>query len=206
MEKVSVLPQTIYRFKSTPELLKDTQIKVVDLQWQNNGNNSISLDYFLNKKIEFQNLHNWFYECLLEVKNELNYIVEDIKITQSWANLNLKGQSHHPHKHPNSMLSGVYYLTDCNVGTRFFMQNIWGNFNGDQSSVCIFDLLPNYNSVITHIENEKPGTLVIFPSTLPHSVDSNMGENPRYTISFNSFPSGNIGNFDNLDGVLLEVK
>lgn len=206
MQKVSILPQTIYRFKSTPELLKDTQIKVADLQWQNNGNNSMSIDYLLNKKIEFQNLHNWFYDCLLEVKNELKYMVEEIKITQSWANLNLNGQSHHPHKHPNSMLSGVYYMTDCNVGTRFFMPSIWGNSNGDQSSICTFELLPNHSSVVTHIESEESGTLIIFPSTLLHSVDYNMVENPRYTISFNSFPSGNIGNFENLDGVLLEVK
>jgi UDP-glucose 4-epimerase len=45
----------------------------------------MSIDYLLNKKIEFQNLHNWFYDCLLEVKNELKYMVEEILKDYAYA-------------------------------------------------------------------------------------------------------------------------
>ena len=34
---------------------------------------------------------------------------DKLVITQSWLNKNKKGESHHEHVHPNSMVSGVWY-------------------------------------------------------------------------------------------------
>ena len=53
--------------------------------------------------------------------------------------------------------------------------------------------------VITPVENQ----LVLFPSTLQHSVDINMSENERYAISFNVFPIGKLGNDLTLDELYL---
>ena len=33
-----------------------------------------------------------------------------LKITQSWINFTKKGEYHHPHAHPNSLISGVFYV------------------------------------------------------------------------------------------------
>jgi hypothetical protein len=34
----------------------------------------------------------------------------NLKITQSWTNYTDKGQYHHKHEHPNSFVSGVFYV------------------------------------------------------------------------------------------------
>jgi hypothetical protein len=61
------------------------------------------------------------------------------------------------------------------------------------------------SQVIAKIKT-SPGKLVLFPSHLYHSVDEHMIEDhPRYSLSFNTFPSGQIGNFAALAGLNLEV-
>ena len=52
---------------------------------------------------------------------------------------------------------------------------------------------------ITPIENQ----LVLFPSTLQHSVDINMSENERYALSFNVFPVGKLGDDSSLDELIF---
>ena len=45
------------------------------------------------------------YKFVKEVMNSNS----DMVITQSWINKSGKGESHHEHVHPNSMVSGVWY-------------------------------------------------------------------------------------------------
>ena len=40
----------------------------------------------------------------------LKYYVEDIVITDMWANVLKPGEMHPPHTHSNNFLSGVWYL------------------------------------------------------------------------------------------------
>jgi uncharacterized protein (TIGR02466 family) len=207
METLQILHQQIYKFKSTPYLLRDTQNKVADLTWSNNLNNLRSIDGHLHKNTDFIDLHEWFHECLLIVKREVNYWADDIKITQSWANKNLEGSSHHPHCHANSIISGVYYLTNSDEGTKFYIPSIWGTYNSKTSIKNAFEyFLPDNSSTVYHAERAEMGTLIIFPSNLDHFVDPNASNIPRYTISFNSFLCGDIGDFANLSGLRLEIK
>ena len=37
---------------------------------------------------------------------------EDLQVSESWANLSLKGEEHHIHEHPFSIESGVLFLDD----------------------------------------------------------------------------------------------
>ena len=48
-------------------------------------------------------------------------------------------------------------------------------------------------------------TMILFPSNLEHSVDENFEKLSRITISFNSFPSGQVGLTDSLAGIYLDV-
>ena len=48
--------------------------------------------------------------------------------------------------------------------------------------------------------------MVIFPSSLNHAVDINRSDDIRYTISFNAFPSGRIGIFNDLIGMDICVN
>lgn len=206
MEKVNILPQTIYKFKSSEELLNDTLEKVKNLQWGPNQFNSSSDDKYLNKSQNFIKLHEWFDECITIIKRDLEYDCSEMKITQSWANKTEKGQAHHPHTHPNSILSGIYYLNNVNCPTRFAMSSIWKTFEPFAPLAKSFQLFStNDPSIVFHPITPEEGTLLIFPSNLEHGVDDN-NDGTRYTISFNTFPSGDVGSFGFLTGLRIEVK
>ncbi len=98
-----------------------------------------------------------------------------------WANANGKLASNNPHNHPNSILSGVYYV----------------KVEGDCGDLLILDprkqawvLQPEFsertplNSSVQTISPED-GALIIFPSWLEHGVNRNLSDEDRISISFN---------------------
>ena len=58
-------------------------------------------------------------------------------------------------------------------------------------------------SDVIHKEPTKSGHLLIFPSHLIHSVDENLSEHSRYSVSFNSFFSGQVGDDNSLSKVVI---
>ena len=129
----------------------------------------------------------------------------DFRITQSWLNKTLRNSDgHHIHNHPNSFISGVFYVrvnpdVDYIVFSRpnqqFFQFPIkeYNSFNSYQWAVGVSE-----------------GQLLLFPSTLIHEVKppkvSDMISSDdidvyadRISLSFNVFPSGRIGDSINLN-------
>ena len=111
---------------------------------------------------------------------------ESIHMINAWININPKYTSNNVHTHPESALSGVYYIkTPEECGDIIFyhpsnelMQRDW--------SVCRYSkkqFLAS-NSPRWAITPKK-GVLYIFPSWLGHCVDSNKSEEERISISFN---------------------
>jgi len=104
-----------------------------------------------------------------------------IEISGCWATVLATGAMHKAHSHPNNYLSGVYY-----VRTRPGADTI--NFRDPryQASVVrppVVELTSeNTDQVVVKVEN---GTLLMFPSYLEHSVDDNLSEAERVSISFN---------------------
>jgi len=102
-------------------------------------------------------------------------------ITQCWANKNLPGARQHEHIHPNSIISGVFYF---NIGGKLppiqFARDIPGVIKLDAVKYNNFNaesfLLPCV-----------PGELLLFPSNLRHSVPTNLSEETRYSLAFNTF-------------------
>jgi uncharacterized protein (TIGR02466 family) len=106
---------------------------------------------------------------------------EDIEITGCWATILGPGAEHGMHCHPNSYLSGVYYLS-----TRPGADAI--NFHDPRSQAGIIrppvrELTgENTDQVVVRV---KDGTLLLFPSYLQHSVPANSSSEERTSISFN---------------------
>ena len=102
------------------------------------------------------------------------------EITACWTTVLAKGAAHKIHSHPNNFLSGVYY-----VCTRPGADTI--NFHDPrrQTSVIrppVVELTAdNTDQVVVKVRN---GALLMFPSFLEHSVDANMSEEERISISF----------------------
>lgn len=110
----------------------------------------------------------------------------EMYITESWVNKTEKGQSHHRHWHPNSIVSGVVTLAgDPTTGHLRFITSQYDMLEFELSS-------PNlYNSKSWSIPSE-PGNIVLFPSNLEHLVEEYQGDTPRITLSFNTFVRGKI--------------
>ena len=144
------------------------------------------------------------------IEQELEHFIDalgiraDLKfsIKNSWAvrhHLNDWSQSH---IHSNSLFSGILYLkVDSNSGNINFRksQNTGLGLASIRIPYTESNIFNLESYVITPVENQ----LVLFPSTLQHSVDINMSENERYAISFNVFPIGKLGNDLTLDELYL---
>ena len=113
-------------------------------------------------------------------------------ITQCWANRNPKGSKHHEHVHPNSIISGVMY---------FQINEKLPPISFSKANQDGMKLDPEkYN----HVNSEsfmlpcKTGELILFPSSLKHSVPINQGDEDRISVSFNTFCIDVIGSEQSL--------
>jgi uncharacterized protein (TIGR02466 family) len=103
------------------------------------------------------------------------------EITACWATVLAKGAAHKIHSHPNNFLSGVYYVcTPPGADTI--------NFHDPRSQTAVIRppvvelTADNTDQVVVKVRN---GTLLMFPSFLEHSVDANLSEEERISVSFN---------------------
>jgi uncharacterized protein (TIGR02466 family) len=116
----------------------------------------------------------------------------EIFITQSWINWTKKGEFHHKHEHPNSFISGVLYLfTDPAKDTITFWR---AGYKQMQLAPKTYDIL---NSDSWRF-NVRAGDMVLFPSSLTHSVNEVVAENVRVSLAFNSFIKGTFGDKESL--------
>lgn len=102
-------------------------------------------------------------------------------ISNCWANINIPGSSNQVHNHPNSILSGVYYVAAPEKGGDLFFL--------DPRVPAIMHPLPltKHNPWTFERVVYKPqvGRLLIFPSWLYHGVEPNLSEQDRVCVSFN---------------------
>ena len=114
----------------------------------------------------------------------------DVYITQSWANYTEPNQYHHKHSHPNSFISGVFYVNAIkNEDMIKFYKDLpfIYQINHNQPN--------NYNSGDVAILVET-GDLVLFPSNFTHNVPPTTSKETRISVSFNTFIKGNLGDED----------
>ena len=110
----------------------------------------------------------------------------DPYITQSWLNITEKNQGTHPHRHPNSIVSGVFYV-EADDEIIFYDTN--GSSFNTKCSVKKMKVSKN--------------DLILFPSTLLHYVPNNTKTRTRITIAFNTFATGTFGDHNILTGLNL---
>lgn len=143
--------------------------------------------YVLDKPI-FSELKNFIMQSIKEYMATVYSNVDfEVYITQSWANFTNPGQFHHKHTHPNSFISGVFYINAIKNEDMI-------KFSRKRTN--IFDIAPkspnNYNShdVVILVET---GDLVMFPSDFEHEVPPTTSNETRISIAFNTFIRGYFG-------------
>ena len=163
--------------------LADTTDEVTD----NYGFRSSS-SYVLNNN-EVSTLRNWIIDCLDEYAiNVLGYDIAGMAITQSSVSIKDNSQKHIAHKHPNSLISGVFYFDDNDTAITFTKED------NDFLMVKRNTEIAPYNQY--HITPMKYG-LILFPSWLEHEVSVNT-DAKRYSMSLNSVPLGGFGSAGDL--------
>jgi uncharacterized protein (TIGR02466 family) len=108
---------------------------------------------------------------------------DNIKIDNIWVNINGHKDSNNTHLHPNSLISGVYYVNAFeNAGALKFSRDDIIAYDWNERTI---DTLNEYNS-ISYFSKPVVRNLVLFPSWLSHSVFPNESQTQeRISISFN---------------------
>ena len=152
-----------------------------DDRWQTRSAN-------LHKQKEFKEFTELVISTSKEILDKLKYDVEDIVITDMWANV-LKSGEHHPaHTHSNNFLSGTYYL------------------HSDQGASIMFQdprpaagvILPRMSEQTIATANlltyaSKQNRAIFFPSWLQHWVEPNKSKTNRISIAWNIQVKGQVG-------------
>ena len=121
-----------------------------------------------------------------------------LEITQAWVNYTKNGQYHHKHAHPNSIISGVFYIQAAKDVDRiyFFNSEIYKQIKIIPKEVHV------YNSESWWLPAPN-GTLLLFPSSLTHMVSRTTGEDTRISLSFNTFYKGKLGSDEMLTSLTI---
>jgi uncharacterized protein (TIGR02466 family) len=191
-----IFPTPIYISKLDRELTP-LELKFVDKNkkdfYKNDGNITSNNNYILNEK-PFANIKK---ELDLRVQDYFDKVISPANkitpyITQSWLNYTETNQYHHKHAHPNSLVSGVFYI----------------NCHEEHDKIKFFN--DNYKTIKLEVKDwniwnsqswwfsVKTGDVILFPSSLTHMVETKQGDNTRISLAFNVFIKGTVGNNKNL--------
>jgi uncharacterized protein (TIGR02466 family) len=187
----NIFPTPVYTSRLDRKLTEE-ELLFIDknkLNINRNENNTVSNDnYILNNK-EFKNLKE---ELDLRVQDYFNKIISPIDgitpyVTQSWLNYTEKNQSHHQHEHPNSIISGVFYIKcNKNIDSIKFINKKYDSIKIEVKEYNIW----NSKSVSLLV---KTGDIILFPSWLTHMVETNQEDDTRISLAFNVFVKGTLG-------------
>jgi len=115
---------------------------------------------------------------------------QEFYITNSWINKHSKDDWSQTHTHTNSLISGILYLKvfdnsgfiDFHNETGIFPQTIDIEYNR-------FNVVNSKHWRIC----PKDSMMILFPSSVHHSVTPNCSEELRYSLAFNCFVRGKFG-------------
>jgi uncharacterized protein (TIGR02466 family) len=180
--------------------ISDKEIKTIKkLDYIKNEFNLSSKNTHILDLPELEGLKTFFQNALdCYIKEVIKIQEVEVYITQSWVNITTENQSHHRHQHPNSFLSGVFYVeVDSTVDQIVFERD--KNAFSLMTKVTEFNLF-NSDSWAIGVKN---GDLMLFSSDLAHLVPTKKESNKRISISFNTFLKGVVGSERDLNQLQL---
>lgn len=188
-----MFPTTVGVFKYQNNFDKEFKY-IQSVEYIKNVSNYKSQDSFILSNKKLKKLKTFFDESIKNYSKEVLGVSHNLKITQSWCNQNNKGSEHHPHYHPNSILSGVFYFKVEGTGCPIV-------FSTSDKKQIIFsgkNTPYNYSNMLFEI---KDGELILFPSNVQHQVPVNHTELVRFSLSFNTFIFESFGDMSALSYV-----
>ena len=165
---------------------------------KNMGNTTSDDRYVLTHKT-MAAVHEFVQSCVNKYFQEIHAPMNTVslRITQSWFNYSKPGEWHHKHAHPNSFVSGVLYMKAAKDSDKIYFHR-----DGYRQIDIPTNNFNVYNSASWWLPVET-GKLMLFPSSLIHSVEPVTADDTRISLAFNTFPVGYVGHEDTLTALLL---
>ena len=192
-ELLMVFPTPVQIYKYENNIEKELK-HIESLEWKSQASNGNfrSADSYLTKHEQLKDIVSFFKECINDYCNIIINSEQRLVITQLWGNKNPKGSKHHEHVHPNSIISGVFYLRqDPKLPPIQFAKS-------NQDAMKLDPKKYNLYNAETFLLPCVAGELILFPSSLRHSVPINLGEEERISLSFNTFSVDALGSEESL--------
>lgn len=196
-----IFPIPIYISKLNRELT-NKELSFIDKTkldtYNNQGNTTSNNNYILKHKL-FKDLKE---DLDLRVQDYFKKVISPTDaitpyITQSWLNYTETNQYHHKHAHPNSLVSGVFYINcDDKFDKIKFFKEDYKTIKPEIKQWNIWNSESWWFSV-------KTGDIILFPSSLTHMVETKEGTNTRISLAFNVFIKGTIGDNKSLTELIL---
>lgn len=195
----SLFPKAVGQFKLDRALTEDELSFIKGQKTHQNMGNTTSDNSTLFESKEMKDIADFCQsavnEYLLRIYAPRNEV--SLYFTQSWANYTQPGGYHHKHAHPNSFISGVFYVNaDSEKDKIFFYRDGYEQLK-----------LPTDNWNLHNSESwwfqVGTGDLLLFPSSLTHMVETTQSAETRISISFNTFLKGYVGQDNDLTGLHL---
>jgi uncharacterized protein (TIGR02466 family) len=167
---------------------------------KNQGNTTSLKRYILRDDPAFVSIKEFidtgvkhYLETIVRPPSDVQYF-----ITQSWLNFTKPAEYHHKHEHPNSLLSGVFYLNADKENDKIYFYN-----ENQYQRIKIQPVDWNYYNSRSWWYPVGTGDLIIFPSELTHMVDVTTSKETRISLAFNVFAKGAFGQEDHLTALYL---
>ena len=192
-ELLTVFPTPVQIYKYENSIEKELK-HIEGVEWisQKSNGNFKTKDSYLTKHESLKNITSFFKECIDDFTKNIYQSEQRLVITQCWGNKNPKGSKHHEHVHPNSIVSGVFYLRqDPKLPPILFSKS-------NQDGMKLDPKQYNYLNSETFMLPCTAGELILFPSNLRHSVPVNLGDEERISLSFNTFSIDVLGDEESL--------
>jgi uncharacterized protein (TIGR02466 family) len=195
----NLFPTPIGFYELNREFTKSESDFLLNQKSRSNMGNTTSIDNYICRSSKLKKLKQFFDESILHYFTTVYRPKYDVipRITQSWVNYTKPGEYHHKHAHPNSFISGVFYIqSDAEKDKIYFYKDGY-----QQIKVPAADW-NEWNSESWWFE-AVTGKLILFPSSLTHMVETVQTEQTRISLSFNTFLSGYIGDENDLTGLRI---
>lgn len=194
----NLFPTPVAKFDLGREFTSEENAFVKAQSTYKNAGNTTSEDRYVLRNDTFSSLMSFVQTSVDEYLKSICSPKSDVRlrVTQSWLNYSKKGEWHHKHSHPNSFISGVLYMKAAKESDRIYFYR-----DGYQQIDLLTENFNVYNSKSWWLSVET-GSLMLFPSSLVHSVEPVQVEE-RISLSFNTFPVGYVGDEEMLTALHL---
>ena len=140
---------------------------------------------------EFRPLFEYICQLGMKAVADLNFVECDVALTSAWLNINDTRQCMNSEHIHGDVFSGVFYLSAPEESGKLVLQN--PAINHMWSGCALTSQKNEFTGESIRIE-PIDGNIILFPSYLPHSVETNNHDEARIAISFNliALPKGYI--------------